>query len=160
MINDEAGMTIFTGRLQTPTSQSAFSKDLQRGLEVEKYVLERTRKKYPCATLINAFKGYDIWIPEIHKSIEVKYDPMSKETGNFVIEIEMYGKPSALMASTADMWIFYDDEVYFVISRDNIIKCIFDSKLQYKEFTGAGDTKSKKAFLVNKQTLFKYGQLW
>jgi hypothetical protein len=153
-------MSNFTRRLQTPTKQSAFSKDLERGLKVEQYVLERTRKKYPCATLINAFKGYDIWIPEIHKSIEVKYDPMSKETGNFVIEIEMYGKPSALMASTADMWIFYDDEVYFVISRDNIIKCIFDCKLQYREFVGAGDTRPKKAFLVDKKSLFKYGQLW
>jgi len=153
-------MSNFTRSLQTPTEQSAFSKDLERGLKVEQYVLERTRKKYPCATLINAFKGYDIWIPEIHKSIEVKYDPMSKETGNFVIEIEMYGKPSALMASTADMWIFYDDEVYFIISRDNIIKCIFDCKLQYKEFVGAGDTRPKKAFLVDKKALFKYGQLW
>ena len=159
MINDEAGMTSFTGRLQTPTSQSAFSKDLERGIEVEKYVLERIRKKYPCATLINAFKGYDVWIPEIHKSIEVKYDPMSCKTGNIVVEIEMYDKPSGLMSSTADYWVFYDGEMLIIMPIKNIFKCIFESKLQYVEFVGNGDTRSKKAFLVDKNTLFKYGKI-
>jgi hypothetical protein len=27
------------------------------------------------------------------------------------------------------------------------------------EFVGKGDTRSKKAFLVNKNTLFKYGKI-
>jgi hypothetical protein len=137
----------------------SFNKDLQRGLEIEERVVSILRKKYPCATLVSAFKGYDIWIPEINKSVEVKYDPMSCETGNIVVEIEMYGKPSGLMASTADYWVFYDGEMFVIMPTKNIFKCIFDCKLQYVEFVGNGDTRSKKAFLVKKDTLFKYGKI-
>jgi hypothetical protein len=137
----------------------SFNKDLQRGLEIEDRVISILRKKYPCTTLVSAFKGYDIWIPEINKSVEVKYDPMSCETGNIVVEIEMYGKPSGLMASTADYWVFYDGEMFVVMPIKNIFKCIFDCKLQYVEFVGNGDTRSKKAFLVDKNTLFKYGKI-
>jgi len=100
-----------------------FQTDLQRGLEVEERVLAILQKKYPCATLVNAFKGYDIWIPEIDKSVEVKFDPMSQRTGNIVVEIEMYGKDSGLMATQADY------------------------------------SQIKKAFLVDKNTLFKYGKI-
>jgi hypothetical protein len=32
------------------------------------------------------------------------------------------------------------------------------NKLKYAEFTGNGDTKSKKAFLVKKDILFSYGK--
>jgi len=137
----------------------SFNKDLQRGLKIEDSVVSILRKKYPCATLVSAFKGYDIWIPEIDKSVEVKYDPMSCETGNIVVEIEMYGKPSGLMASTADYWVFYDGEMFVIMPIKNIFKCIFDCKLQYVEFVGNGDTRSKKAFLVDKNTLFKYGKI-
>lgn len=151
----------FTMESQTPSDQSGnpFQNDLERGLEIENRVLSILRKKYPTASLINAFKGYDIWIPELHKSVEVKYDPMSNQTGNIVVEIEMYNKPSGLMASTADYWVFYDGEMYVIMPIKNIFKCIFDCKLQYVEFVGKGDTRTKKAFLVDKNTLFKYGKI-
>jgi hypothetical protein len=137
---------------------NTFKNDLDRGLNIEKKVLLMIQNKYPCACLVNAYKGYDIWIPETHQSVEVKYDPKSKETGNIVIEIEMYDKPSGLMASTADWWVFYDDEIYIIMKRNSIINCIFMNKLQYVEFVGTGDTRSKKAFLVPKNILFKYGK--
>ena len=130
----------------------SFNKDLQRGLEIEERVVSILRKKYPCATLVSAFKGYDIWIPEIDKAVEVKFDPMSQRTGNIVVEIEMYGKDSGLMATQADYWVFYDGEMFVIMPVKNIFKCIFESKLQYVEFVGNGDTRPKKAFLVNKNT--------
>ena len=145
-----------------PTDQGGFmtfQKDLEIGLDIEERVLAILRKKYPSASLINAFKGYDIWIPEIDKAVEVKYDPMSQETGNIVVEIEMYDKPSGLMATQADYWVFYDGEMFVIMPVKHIFKCIFDCKLQYVEFVGKGDTRSKKAFLVNKNTLFKYGKI-
>jgi hypothetical protein len=137
---------------------NTFKDDLKAGIEIEKRVLYILQKKYPCASLIGAYKGYDIWIPELHQSVEVKYDPMSKQTGNIVVEIEMFGKPSGIMASTADWWVFYDDEMYIIMKREHIINCIFLSKLVYKEFTGTGDFQPKKAFLVPKNILFKYGK--
>lgn len=145
-----------------PTDQGGFmtfKTDLQRGLEIEERVLAILRKKYPCATLVNAFKGYDIWIPEIDKAVEVKFDPMSQRTGNIVVEIEMYGKDSGLMVTQADYWVFYDGQMFVIMPVKHIFKCIFLSKLQYVEFIGEGDSQIKKAFLVDKNTLFKYGKI-
>jgi len=135
-----------------------FHEDLAKGLSIEKLVLDIYRKECPCATIVNAYKGYDIWLPEENYGIEVKYDPKSNETGNVVIEIEMNGKPSGLMTTTAKYWVFYDDELFMQISTRNIIKCIFLNKLVYTEFTGKSDKAPKKAFLVKKEILYKYGE--
>ena len=135
-----------------------FQQDLERGINIEAKALAMIQKRYPCATLVNAYKGYDIWIPEIHKSVEVKYDPMSNETGNIVVEIEMNGKASALITTTADYWVFHDDHSFVMMKPMSIINCIFLLKLQHVEFVGEGDTKSKKAFLVPKDRLFKCGK--
>lgn len=132
--------------------------DHERGILIELLALEMIKKKYPCATIVDAFKGYDIWIPELHKSIEVKYDPMSNQTGNIVVEIEMNGKASALITTTADYWLFYDDNVFVMMNPMSIINCIFQLKLHYVEFVGSGDKSSKKAFLVPKDVLFKCGK--
>lgn len=134
----------------------SFLEDLIEGVEVEKKVLKKIQKKYPSATLINAYKGYDIWIPETNQGIEVKYDPMSKETGNIVIEYEMSGKRSALVTTTADFWVIYDDNVYAWFKPMDIVYCIFENKLVSREFVGDGDTNFKKAFLIKKDMLFKY----
>ena len=136
-----------------------FKADLEIGIQVENMLLNILKRKYPASTLVNAFKGYDIWIPEIHKSIEVKSDQKSNYTGNIVVEIEFNGKPSALMTTTADYWVFYDGNVFVSIEPKDIIKCIFMNKLQYVEFVGNGDRKSKKAFLIKKDTLFAYGKV-
>ena len=100
---------------------------------------------------------YDIWIPELKKSVEVKYDPMSNDTGNIVVEIEMFNKPSALLTTQADFWVFYDDHEMISIKPMKIVECILINKLQYREFIGTGDSASKKAFLIKKSLLFSYG---
>jgi hypothetical protein len=135
-----------------------FHDDLAKGLEIERLVLDIYRKDCPSATIVNAYKGYDIWLPEENYGIEVKYDPKSTETGNIVVEIEMSGKPSGLMTTTAKYWVFYDDDMFMQISTRNIIKCIFINKLIYREFTGPGDKYAKKAFLIPKNILYKYGE--
>ena len=81
-----------------------FSEDLEVGHKSEKIILQIIQKKYPQAYMVEGyFKEYDIWIPEIHKGVEVKQDYKSEHTGNIVVEIEMYDKPSALMATGAYM---------------------------------------------------------
>jgi hypothetical protein len=132
---------------------NTFQKDLQRGLSVERKALQMINKKYPQAYMAEALKEYDIFIPEKNYSVEVKYDPMSNITGNFVVEIEFNGKPSALMTSTATYWLFYDDEEWFWIKPMEIISCIFLNNLRWVEFIGDGDTKSKKVFLIRKEIL-------
>jgi hypothetical protein len=137
----------------------SFATDLERGLEVERKVLKIIQKKYPQAQIVTALKEYDIWIPEIEKGIEVKYDPMSCKTGNIVIEFEMNGKPSALMATGADWWIFYDGEVVFSLTPREIIQVIFNKMLTYRMFTGIGDMFAKKAFLIPKDWLIEKSRI-
>lgn len=137
---------------------NTFKEDLEAGIAVEQKLVNLLLRKYPSTTLVNKFKGYDIWIPELHKSIEVKSDQKSQHTGNIVIEIEMYDKPSGLLTTTADYWVFYDGNKFISITPKDIIKCIFLLKLHFVEFVGNGDTVKKKAFLVPKDKLFNYGK--
>ena len=68
---------------------NTFKRDLKRGEQIEIAVLNYVQQKYPKAYKMQGyFKEYDIYVPEIDKSIEVKSDEMSKHTGNIVVEIE------------------------------------------------------------------------
>ena len=136
-----------------------FRKDLARGIKVEDMVLQRIQRKYPQAHRINGYcKAFDLWIPEIKQGVEVKYDPMSNQTGNIVVEIEMFGKPSALMTTKASHWVFYDDNIFVSIKPSEIKKCIKDNDLRTVKFTGRGDQHSKIAYLIKKDLLFSYGK--
>jgi hypothetical protein len=106
--------------------------------------------------MVAAYKGYDIWVPETHKGIEVKYDPMSNQTGNFVIEVEYNGKPSALLTTTADYWIIYDDRCYAWIKPRRLFECVILNELPLREFIGDGDSVAKRAYLVKKELLYMY----
>ena len=98
----------------------------------------------------------DVFIPELNFGVEVKSDKKSLYTGNIVIEIEMNGKPSALATSKSKWWVIYDGENFNWLTITNIKRCIIENKLKYVEFVGKGDTKSKKAYLIKKQMLYKY----
>ena len=136
----------------------SFDEDFNRGVSAENKVLQILRRKYPSATLVNGYSGYDIWVPEKQYGVEVKFDPKSKETGNVVIEIEMSGKPSALFATEAAWWVFYDGSSYAWIKPRDIFWCIIYNKLFWVEFTGSGDKNPKKAFLLDKRLLFTYAK--
>lgn len=133
-----------------------FHEALRMGKRVEEQVLYCIQKKYPSATIIDKYKGYDIWIPETNFGIEVKCDTMSNETGNFVIEFEFNGKPSAILTTKAKYWVFYDDHKFIWITPTQIINCIFQSKQTFATFVGNGDKVPKKAFLIKKTELIKY----
>ena len=148
-----------TGGIMVDTKINTFKEDLSVGLMVENKVLEILRRKHPSASHIHAYKGYDLWIPEISKGVEVKFDAKSNYTGNMVVEIEMFGKPSGLLSTQADYWVFYDKKVFCFITPIKIIECIFMNKLKHTEFVGKGDTASKKAFLIPKDMLFSYGRV-
>ena len=102
---------------------------------------------------------------EDNNMFEVKTDYRINETGNIYVETHKYRKPdqsdlvpSGINVTEAKWWVFYDDHKFMWITPRQIIKCIFDNKLQHVEFTGRGDTKPKKAFLIKKDMLYYYGQ--
>lgn len=134
-----------------------FDRDLEAGKLHENAVLKLIQAKYPQAYIIEGYcKEYDIFVPEVNFGIEVKSDQKSKFTGNIVVEIEFNGKPSALSTTKAKYWVFYDGYDYTWIRVKEIFRCISENKLTPVEFTGRGDTKSKKAYLIKKYQLFKY----
>lgn len=126
-----------------------FKKDLIVGHQVEAEVLEMIQEKYPKASRMEGyFKDYDIYIPEIEKSIEVKRDYKSKDTGNLVVEMTFNGKPSALMTTKADYWIFVLPDRYIWTTPDNIKKAIGNYGKDPARFKGRGDDSYKFAWLI------------
>ena len=130
--------------------KDSFKEDLEIGRIAEEYILKRIKRKYPKAKIMEGyFKEYDIIIPEINQSVEVKQDKKSLYTGNYVVEVSFNGKPSALSTTTADWWVFYDGECEVWIKPDYIWKAV--KGLPIREFVGNGDSKSKNAYLCPKE---------
>ena len=137
-----------------------FKRDLKRGKHHENVVLNLIKSKYKNAYIKDGYcKEYDIFIPEVNFGVEVKSDEKSKYTNNIVIEIEFNNKPSALMTTKAKFWVIYDGYSYNWFLTNKIKDCIKDNNLRYAEFIGKGDTKSKKAYLIKKELLYKYKEL-
>ena len=139
---------------------NSFKRDLEAGKVYESYVLDKIKRKYPKAYMIDGYcKEWDIFVPELNCGIEVKSDQKSLYTNNIVIEVEFNNKPSALTTSKAKWWVIYDGNIYNWFLVNNIKKCILQNRLKYATFTGKGGTKSKKAYLIKKELLYKYKTL-
>ena len=134
-------------------ADEAFKKDLAVGGETENKVLKRIREEYPKAYQKQGyFKEYDIMIPEINTTVEVKQDKKSNYTGNIVIEVEMPpGKPSALSTTTADYWLFSDGKHYMWWTPEDLKKLV--KPMRAATFVGNGDDVEKKAYLVKKNII-------
>jgi len=131
-----------------------FKNSLKFGRYAEVLVLKKIKNKYPGAYIDREYnKFYDINIPEIKTTVEVKSDTTSNDTGNFVVEVEMpVGTPSALSVTKATWWVFFDGRMLFITPGElkNIIK---DNNLYPVQFVGDGDTEKKKAYLVKKELI-------
>ena len=135
----------------------SFDVDLQEGQKVEDTVLSMIKTKYPQAErFIGKCKPYDIYVPELNIYIEVKSDKKSQETGNIVVEVEMFSKPSGLNSTKSDYWVFYTGTDYLWIKPLRIWECVSRNMLKPVEFVGRGDAQSKIAYLVPIQILMEY----
>ena len=136
---------------------STFHRDLNQGKKIEDIVLAKIHKKYPLASKLEGkVKPYDIYIPELNIYIEVKSDKKSQETGNIVIEIEMYNKPSGLNSTKSDIWIIYTGTEFIYITPSRIWECVSRNMLAPVKFIGKGDDQPKKAYLVKIDQLKQY----
>ena len=109
-------------------------------------ILKKIQRRYPKAKKIEGyFKGNDIFVPELQIRIEVKQDKKSQHTGNYVIETEFNGSPSALSTTEADYWVIFDGECEIWTTPYRIMEAV--KGLPLREFIGKGDTKAKKAYL-------------
>jgi len=139
------------------TSRRVFLNDLNTGRKYENQILQNIKLKYPCSFLIDKhFKDYDIFIPETNVKIEVKCDFRSKDTGNIVIELFMFNKPSALLVTKANYWIIYTGDEYLWITPNKIFECLLLNNVNSTSITGRGDQKSKQVCLVKLNLLKNY----
>ena len=127
----------------------SFAEDLHIGHTTEQEVLEHIQTKYPNAYKKDGyFKEYDIYIPEISKSVEVKQDYKSAHTGNLVVELTFNGKPSALLTTKADYWVFVLKNQYIWTSPERIKQAIGTYGKDPARFIGKGDSVYKLAWLI------------
>ncbi len=135
-----------------------FNESLSSGKQSENIILKMVQNKYPKAYIKEGYhKEYDIMIPEINKTIEVKKDFKSQYTGNVVIEMEMNNRPSGLQTTTANWWVFHLDETEIVwITLERLKEMVEFEGYKLVEFIGEGDEISKQAYLVPKKDLYMY----
>ena len=134
-----------------------FDKDYEDGNNIEKLVLNLILKKYPKAYIKEGyFKGWDIHIPEVDKTVEVKFDRVAETGKNILIEIESNNEPSGMSTTKADFWVIYDNIKFYWFKTEQIRKCIYDNKLHWREYKANQDNKLKKAYMINKELLLKY----
>ena len=132
-----------------------FKESLAVGQSSEDAVCAKINKKYPKAYVKEGYcKGYDIYVPETNKKVEVKQDKKSNYTGNIVVEIEFGGRPSALSTTEADYWVFDDGEIYIWTTPDILRKIV--KRMIPVKFIGNGDNKEKLAYLVKKDIIVNY----
>jgi len=133
-----------------------FKEDLKRGGRVEEGLLERLKTTFPSSVrAIGNHPEWDIRVPEINQTIEVKYDPMSIKTGNVVVEY-FHRKPSAFSVSEADFWFFDLGDGEYWFTREGILECILVEGLEPVRITGTTDRYPKWVFLIPRQALLRY----
>ena len=104
------------------------------------------------------FSGFDFFLANTKQGYEVKQDWKAYYSGNLVVEVEMYGKRSGLMATTADWWIFDTKTEFIFITPETIKDLIIEKNPPLRQFTGKGDTQPKKAYLIPVDTIKKYAK--
>jgi hypothetical protein len=88
------------------------------------------------------------------KKIEVKYDRMTRKTGNVYIEYESRNKPSGIRTTQADYWTYFvhDDECFTISVKRLKVKL---AKLKPPKIPG-GDNNTSMGFLVRLTDLIGY----
>ena len=130
--------------------------DLKRGGVIEDDLLHRLRLVFPNAKrAVGLHPEFDIEIPELGKTVEVKYDPMSQKTGNVVIEY-FHAKPSAFSVSIADYWVIVTGNGEYWFSREGILECILLEGMEPVQIHGPQDRHPKWVFLIPFCLLVEY----
>jgi hypothetical protein len=105
-------------------------RDLPFGEKGESLILELILKKYKTAYKQDGYhKEYDIMIPEINKTVEVKRDAQTDSTGNIFIESSCQNVESGIAATTANIFAYITESKIYWIETENINKCIEEQKI-------------------------------
>ena len=135
---------------------SEFQDSLRYGAKAEDRLLAKLHSAFPKATKAQGLHpDWDIYIPELQKTVEVKLDTTSQKTGNIVIEY-FHNKPSAFSVSKADYWVIYTGVEVLWFTKEGILSCILNEGMEPVKIHGAGDRYSKWVFLIPLRLLRQY----
>ena len=119
--------------------QYDFNKDLKEGQKAEEEVLVILKKTYPKAHRIEGyFKGFDIFVPEKDKRLEVKFDWAVRNTGNYFIETEFNRQEkngditpveAGVLTTDADYWVIVDHELIIIIEIETLRHILQDYRI-------------------------------
>jgi hypothetical protein len=130
-----------------------FEKELHIGKEVEHEVCQYFQRKYHQTYVIEGkYSGGDIYIPEVNLLVEVKYDIMSDQTGNYCFEIAHNGNPSGLAVTQSNWWVQVDSREYCLIPTETLKMLIREWRLRAVELISS-DNFHKTAYLIKKERL-------
>lgn len=125
-----------------------FVKDKALGDQAEDVILEILQKAgYSEAHRVKGKEvKWDIIIPEVNKTIEVKNDLKAAQTKNLAIELfKKNGEPSGLMASEADIWVIFANSEILMMKREALKD--YCSAAKHRIVFG-GDKNSTQMMLV------------
>ena len=126
-----------------------------REAELIEFFKEKGHKPVP---IPGKFSGFDFFLANTKQGYEVKQDWKAHYSGNLVVEVEMYGKRSGLMATTADWWIFDTKSEFIFITPSSLKDLIIERNPPLRKFTGKGDIHPKKAYLIPINTIKSYAK--
>jgi len=136
---------------------SEFDTSLNIGKQREAELIEFFQSKgHKPIAIPGKFSGFDFFLANTKQGYEVKQDWKAHYSGNLVVEVEMYGKRSGLMATTADWWIFDTKDEFIFITPKQLKDLIVEQNPPLRQFTGKGDTQPKKAYLIPVQRIKNY----
>ena len=135
-----------------------FKEDLEFSKQAEKYTEKKLKTKWPLARVLVGYnKDGDVEIPEIKELGEVKFDRQTLETGNLFIEYESRKKPSGIVTTKSDFWVYYynpnnfEDHIY--IRTKKLKEAI--NELKPKKVAG-GDSWTSMGYLLNLKKLREF----
>ena len=107
-----------------------YNEDLPYGEAGEMFVLDIINRKHPMAYKMHGnFSEYDIMIPEIEKTVEVKRDKHTDRTGNVFIETYCNKVESGINISTADYWAYLTKSMLYWIKSIDLKLCILENEI-------------------------------
>jgi hypothetical protein len=138
-------------------ANNKFKKDLEFGQKFEvDYVKRYNIQNYVLST--GKFKPYDILDTDTKIKYEVKADRWSYSTGNICIEYTSWNKPSGIVTTESDFYIYYvikPREEYNIYKIPvSVIKDKINKKQYFRTLSG-GDRNSNTQFYLFRMSLFE-----
>lgn len=132
-----------------------FAKDLDIGERAQNFIISILKKEYKdIHSLKGNVKECDL-VSSSGYSAEVKFDIMSKETGNIGIEYKCNNKPSGISTTEALEWIhiFYADRWVYIRVATKTLQNFLRSNWNHLTKIMGGDGNRAELFIIPVDTI-------